>query len=278
MKELVKLSLLIILFAVFTTCKDDNSDITSLNIDKITGFAQKGPFNNGTSVLIFELNSDFVQTGKNITSSIENNQGLYEIDNIKFISQYVILNVGGFYFNEISGENSSAQLTLYAISDLLDKNSLNINILSHLEKTRVEYLISEGKSFQEAKNQTLQEILEIFEIDKPDNIESELLDISQEGEGNAILLAISSIFQGYRSTAELSLLLANFCTDIKTDGLLDDSSIKNDLISHTKQLNLSSIRNNVEDHYNNLGIDYSIPDFEEHIQYFIENTDFESLI
>lgn len=277
MKEIIRFSLLLILITVLTNCNDDTSDTTHLTKDKITGFAQKGPFNNGSSVFISELNSDFVQTGKNITSSIENNKGLYEIDNIEFISQYVNINVNGYYFNEISGDNSTSQLTLYAISDLSDKNSLNINVLSHIEKERVEYLISEGISFDEAKNQALQEILEIFEIDMPDNIESESLDISQEGEGNSILLAISSICQGFRSTADLSLLLANLSTDIKTDGILDNPSIKVDLISHAKSLNLVAIREKTENHYDDLGISYSIPNFEEHIQYFIENTDFESV-
>ena len=275
MKKIKDLFLLILLITVIVSCKDDTTDITTLNKDKITGYAQKGPFNNGSAVLISELNSDFVQTGKNITSNIENNQGLYEIDNIEFVSQFVIINANGYYFNEVSGENSSSQLTLYAISDLSDKNSLNINILSHLEKARVEYLISTGNSFQDAKNIALQEILEIFEIEKPDNMESELLSISQDGEGNSILLAISTIFQGFRTSADLSLLLANFSTDIESDGILNNPSIKSDLISHAKSLNLSTIKANIENHYDGLGINYSIPNFEDHVQHFIENTNFE---
>ena len=48
---------------------------------------------------------------------------------------------------------------------------------------------------------------------------SEYLDISQPGDKNAILLAISVILQGYLSVAELSELLANITTDIREDGL-----------------------------------------------------------
>ena len=275
MKKVIQLASLIFLVTLITSCNDDNSDITPLKKDKITGFAQKGPFNNGTSVLISELNSDFVQTGKNITSNIKNNQGLYEIDNIEFISQYVILTVNGFYFNEISGNNSSAQLTLYAITDLSDKNNLNINVLSSIEKKRVEFLISEGLTFNDAKNQAIQEILGIFEIDTTLNLESETLDISKNSEGNSILLAISSMLQGYRTTADLSLLLANLSTDLETDGTLDDLSIKSDLIIHAKSLNLASIKDNLEEYYESLAIEYSIPDFELHIQNFIQNTNYE---
>ena len=275
MKKVIQLTSIIFLVTLITSCNDDNSDITPLKKDKITGFAQKGPFNNGSSVLISELNSEFIQTGKTITSNIENNQGLYEIDNIEFISQYVILTVNGFYFNEISGNNSSAQLTLFAISDLSDRNSLNVNVLSSIEKQRVELLISEGMDFKEAKTQAMNEILGIFEIDPTLNLESETLDISKDSDGNAILLAISSIIQGYRSTADLSLLLANLSTDIKTDGILDDLTIKSDLLLHAKSLNLTSIRTNLEEHYNSLGIDCSIADFESYIHHFLENTDYE---
>ena len=275
MKKVIQLTSIIFLVTLITSCNDDNSDITPLKKDKITGFAQKGPFNNGSSVLISELNSEFIQTGKTITSNIENNQGLYEIDNIEFISQYVILTVNGFYFNEISGNNSSAQLTLFAISDLSDRNSLNVNVLSSIEKQRVELLISEGMDFKEAKTQAMNEILGIFEIDPTLNLESETLDISKDSDGNAILLAISSIIQGYRSTADLSLLLANLSTDIKTDGILDDLTVRSDLLLHAKSLNLTSIRTNLEEHYNRLGIDCSIADFESYVHHFLENTDYE---
>ena len=60
MKKIKDLFLLILLITVIVSCKDDTTDITTLNKDKITGYAQKGPFNNGSAVLISELNSDFV--------------------------------------------------------------------------------------------------------------------------------------------------------------------------------------------------------------------------
>ena len=275
MKTIIRISVYVFLIAITSNCDDDPIEISPLSKEKITGFAQKGPFNNGTSILISELNADFNQTGRNITSNIDNNRGSYEIDNIEFISQFVLINANGYYFNEVSGVNSPSQLTLYAISDLSDKNSLNINILSHLEKARVEYLVSEGKSFDAAKDQALGEILEVFEMEKPDNTESELLDISRDGEGNAILLAISIIFQGYRTTADLSLLMADFITDISTDGVLDDATVQGALISHARALNLANVRENLESHYDDIHTEYSIPDFEQHIQNFVEYSDFE---
>mgnify|MGYP000119290785 FL=1 len=37
----------------------------------------------------------------------------------------------------------------------------------------------------------------------------------------------------------------------------------------------TSIRTNLEEQYNNLGIDYTIPDFETYVKLFVENTDYE---
>ena len=69
--------------------------------------------------------------------------------------------------------------------------------------------------------------------------------------------------------------MANFITDISSDGVLDDPAVQSDLISHAQSLNLSAIRENIESHYNDIGMEYSIPDFEEHIQHFIDSSDFE---
>jgi len=114
--------------------------------------------------------------------------------------------------------------------------------LSSLEKTRIEKLVAEGLSFAEAKKKALAEILAIFSLNKSDIQSSEMLDINKSGDDNAILLAISTILQGYRSDAELSELLANMSADISTDGKLDSEVLGTALISHARFLNPSKIR------------------------------------
>jgi hypothetical protein len=263
---------LIIISCEKNNSKDDNITITK---ERVTGFVQKGPFINGTSITVSELNSELVPTGRNFNSQILDNKGTFEIENVELSSQYIELKADGFYFNEILGESSSAQLTLYALSDLLDKTSLNINVLSNLEKTRVEYLISRQYSFEEAKKQAQSEILQIFSIDKPDIKSSELLDISKEGDDNAILLAISVILQGYRTEAELSEFLANISTDIREDGTLTSPSLGTYIINHAKILNLPKIRENIEKRYLDMGVITVIPDFEKYVNLFINNTEYE---
>ncbi len=241
---------------------------------EVSGYAQKGPFINGTSITIYELQENLLPTGKSFDSQIKDNSGKFSLDNVSFSSKYVKLKADGFYYNEILGDISSSQLTLYTLSDITNKDTININILSHLEKDRLEYLVEQGKTFSEAKKQAQKEILNIFSISKDDIGDSETLDISSDGDDNAILLAISIILQGYRTTSELSELLANISSDIVTDGVLDSSSLGTELINDAKLINLSNIRTNLVNRYNQLGLAASIPDFEKYINNFITNTNY----
>ena len=116
----------------------------------------------------------------------------------------VELSADGYYFNEVSGSLSAAKLTLSALSDLTDSSSVNVNLMTHLEKKRVEYLIDSGLTFAAAKTQAQTEILKIFNIDNVTLGNSETLDISKSGDGNAVLLAISAILQSDKTEAELT--------------------------------------------------------------------------
>jgi hypothetical protein len=265
----------ILISILFSACEETTNSPNEIAVDELTGFVQKGPYINGTAVQIFELTENMAQTGKSFSSQIIDNKGTFEIRSLKLSSNYVELQANGFYYNEVSGDNSAAQLTLYALSDISGKNNLNVNVLSHLEKPRVSYLVSEGMAFEEAKKQAQKEILSIFEIDKDDIAASEQLDISKEGEDNAILLAISAIVQGYRNVAELSELLANMITDIREDGTLDSEEIGNALINHVSVMNVADVRLHMQARYSEMGVEANIPNFEKYVQQFIENTDFE---
>jgi hypothetical protein len=149
---------------------------------------------------------------------------------------------------------------------------VNVNLLTTLEVSRMEYLIQNGGVFSNAKKQAQQEILNIFSIHKPDLAESELLDISQNGDDNAILFAISLILQGYRTEAELTQLLGDIATDIRTDGVLNSPSTGTLLINDARLLDLPAIRANIEAKYLALGASVTIPDFEHYINVFIDST------
>lgn len=263
-------------FLIVTACKknEPNNTDSLFKKDKISGYIQKGPFINGTSIIISELSSSLIPTGKVFNTQIIDNKGSFELKNISLTSNFVELIANGFYFNENTGKISMAQLTLHALSDLADSSTINVNILTELEKGRVEYLISKGGEFKNSKVQAQKEILKIFEISKPDFQSSEYLDISKDGEDNAILLAISIITQGLRTEAELSELIAGISMDIKEDGILNDQQFGQKLISDVKLMHIPDIKNNIISRYFDLGVAIEIPNFEKYINQFIASTKF----
>lgn len=242
--------------------------------EKVSGFVQKGPFVSGTSILMSELNPELVQTGKVFTSTISNDLGLFEVNNIELNSSFVEFTASGFYFNEVSGVISTAPITLSSLSDLTNKSSINVNVLTHLEKRRVENLIKEGKSFGEAKDQAKGEILSIFSILTETTSDFEDYDISKNNEEGGVLLAISIILQGNRSVGELTELLSKIQNDIASDGILNDGEILNSLRVSTLVLDQSGIRTKIESRYRGLSITTPVPDFEKHLAKFLSFRDY----
>jgi hypothetical protein len=277
MKQKLKTKNCIILcfFLVLSfSCKKEEPN--SVIKDNFAGYVQKGPFINGSSLTIQELNEKLQQTGRTYNTTIANNLGKYELENIELISNYVSIKADGFYFNENIGENSSAQLTLSAIAEITDESTVNVNILTHLTKSRIEYLINQKKfSYQNAKKRAIKDVLTIFSIQKNDIENPENLNIINEGDDNAILVAISIIIQGYRTTADMSELIANIITDIKEDGVLNDNTLGSSLIDEAKLLNLNTIRNNIEKRYSELDTTITLSSFENYVNFFLENTKYE---
>lgn len=263
---------------IITTFDVCNGQDTTGSTSKVTvdGFAQKGPFINGSSIIISELDNEFSQTGKSFNTQIKNNSGKFEIKNIPLVSNFINTRVDGFYFNEVTGKKSNAQITLNGIVDISENKQVNLNVLTHLEKSRVEYLLDNTQlNFDEAKKQAQREVLSIFEVDQEQvDIESEKMDLSSENIESEILLAISSILQGYRSEADFSSLLAEIISDIEADGKLDLPNNGSKLISHAKLLDPVSISQNTRNRYLEIGDTISVGDFGRVITQFVQETEF----
>ena len=243
-----------------------------INLTSLDGHAQKGPFNNGTAINIAELTNTLSPTGRNFSSAITDNTGRFAVANVQLESPYVELRANGYYFNEVSNEISSGQLTLFALSNLTGKTSLNVNIITHLEKNRMVTLMSgdSPKTFAQAKLQAQEEVFAVFDYSRANVPESELLDISQGGAANGKLLAMSAIIQGDLTVGQMSQLLANISTDIASDGTLDDASLRATLTNNSKNLDMAAVRSNLVAHYSSLGISATIPDFETEINQFLK--------
>ncbi len=266
-----------LLSQLFIACKKDDEQQPSteqpLTVAEVNGYVQKGPFVIGTNISVSELDKGLAQTGKSFNANIKDDQGAFSIKNLKLTSKYVELRASGFYFNEVTGKLSTSPLTLSALADVSSTTSVNVNMLTHLEKGRVEYLMSKGKhSFEEAKKQAQKEILTIFNINKGDITSSEQLNIAQTGEDNAILLALSAILQGTRTESELSELLSKISLDIQEDGTLDNTSLQSALINEATLLKTDVVKANVTKRYADLGLTVTVGNFQKYVQDFVNKS------
>jgi len=277
MKKLVSIfsPLFLILAILFLSNCKTSSHEDPIEERDITGFVQKGPFISGSSVTIYDLKADLTPVGKSYNAQITDNQGSFQLNGIALSSGYVSIRADGFYFNEVAGRQSVAQLTLYALADVTGAGSINVNLLTHLEKPRVEFLMQNGQSFSEAKIQAQREVLAIFNLEKDGIGVSENLNISKAGDDNGILLAISCILQGYRSEGALTELLSNISNDIREDGQLDDENLGAALVNHAVALNATAIHSNLGKRYHEVGATANVPGFGQFINNFITQTGFE---
>lgn len=260
------------LFLLFSCEKNENPQNETYTI---SGYAQKGPFAMGSQVLISEYDAELVPTGRTFSTQTVDNAGKYMIENVELESNYVLVRIDGFYFNEVSGELSESQLSLSGIMDLSLNGQQNLNILTHLEQDRILYLVEQGSSFASARSQAHGEVLQMLELSDMETEQSEHLDMSGQGNDNAMLLAASIILQGKRTTAELSELINQIGLDLREDGQLDNPEMGTQLINHAYILNLDEIRDNIEQRYVELGAPTTIAGFEDYLLNFTEETDFE---
>ena len=278
MKNIV-FSLLLTSIALISGCSEDEESVTpsvtpsatvdttpaTLAID-VKGYVQKGPFINGTSMIITELDDSLAATGKTFTTQIADNQGAFFIKTSQLDHTNLQLIASGFYFDEVQGEKSAAQLTLFALANVSQDATINVNVLSHLEFNRVMHLMQKkGESLGDAKKQAQQEVLALFGIQQGEVRSSELLDIAKDGEDNAMLLAISAVLQAHNTVAELSELLANISTDLREDGVLNSQSSKDKIREQAKLLDLPRIRQNLEQRYQEMDVEATIPVFERYV-------------
>lgn len=268
---ILSVMILLLMVSLLSNCEKEVSSSIG-KIQDITGNVQKGPFISGSSVIVYDLQSDLTPSGKSFNAIITNNSGTFHLNDIALTSNYVGLRADGFYYNEISGKQSTSQITLYGLADISGKRTVNINLLTHLEKSRVEYLMKSGLSFSESKSQAQSEILKIFGFQKEDIQSSEELNIVESGESNAILLAITSILQGSHNEAELTELLSNISEDIKEDGVLNNEILGSELINQARFLDTTAINSNLTKRYNELGITSNISDFGKYVDSFVANT------
>lgn len=202
---------------LFWACSESNmaggtseeaEGIVAIKDREVAGVTQKGPFLVGSSVTIQELDGKtLIQTGRSFKTSVKTNLGDFAVKNVNLASQYALLEVNGYFRNEVTGKNSEGMISLNALTDLTNRNNVNVNVLTHLETDRVLNLVQkQGMSFADAKKQAESEIFSSFGFTKDWQSPEDMNILS--GENSDVLFALSVLMLGNDSVADFSERLA----------------------------------------------------------------------
>ena len=247
---------------------EEDAGIIAIENKTVSGVSQKGPFVNGSSVKLYEMDGEtLAPTGKSFPGKIASDDGRFTIPSISLASQYALLEANGYFRNEITGGKSNGTITLNALTDLSDREKVNINLLTHLEYERALYLVGTGVKVSEAKKLAESEILDAFEI-KGEFENSEDLDIFSSGDGNAALLAFSVLMLGNLTEADLTERLTNFATDVEQDGKWDDEETKTIIADGASDMSLEGGLANIRKNIAGWKFSNDAPAFEKYVNNF----------
>ena len=254
-------AIVVMFFAVLflAACGDDNKnaggtvedgEVVAIVDKTISGVSQKGPFVNGSSVTVQELNGKtLAQTGLGFEGKIKNDLGEFSVKVNKLESQYALLKANGYYRNEVRGDKSKGQVTLYALTDLSNRDEVNVNLLTHLAYERSLYLATvDTLSVAKAKKQAEAEIFKSFGIEG-NFAAAEDLNIFGADDQSAALLAVSILMQSDLSEGDFSERLADYAADIESDGIWNDAKTATEIADWANALwlraGLAIIRENI---------------------------------
>jgi len=236
--------------AVFELIDTDGATSDNGAVNNLVGAVFKGSFLQGSLLSFYELDSNLNQTGKSYNTTVEDDFGNYTLQAAGLENNIFRVVGDGFYWNEVLNENSDSPINLTGICKIDSNEIINVNVLTHLERPRFEYLYSQkGYSFDSAKREAVSDVLGVFGFKNTGITRAEKVGVAGIGNDSKILLAISTLIQGFRTESEVSELFTNIAEDIKTDGILSDSTIGNDLATHLYYMDTTTMLSNFKTRY-----------------------------
>ena len=276
----IGLGLAIVLGLGFGGCGDSGSSDSSTTTSgtattySLSGSAQKGPLIFGSYIWVAELDNQLNTTGEIHITQTTDDLGNFAVGS-KINTQLVEIIADGYFMDETTGSLSSGKITLSAVADLKVDSSPTVNILTTLQGPRLTVLL-ETMNYEDALVQSQREVLAIFGIDasKISNLNGLFaMQINGSKDSDSVLLATSTIMMqmatieaqstGASKAAELTYLLSQIANDLSSDGVLGNNTIRTKLTNAATNVNLNSVRNNVQTYYSDKGVIITAPKFEE---------------
>ncbi|MBR6124070.1 hypothetical protein IKQ19_10835, partial [Candidatus Saccharibacteria bacterium] len=226
-------------------------------------------FVNGSSVTVQELDGKtLAQTGLGFEGKIKNDLGEFTVKVNKLESQYALLKANGYYRNEVTGEKSKSQITLYALTDLSNRDEVNVNLLTHLAYERSLYLATvDTLSVAKAKKKAEAEIFKSFGIEG-DFAAAEDLNIFGADDQSAALLAVSILMQSDLSEGDFSERLADYAADIESDGIWNDAKTATEIADWASNRSLTGTLTDIRNNIAGWGLSADVPAFESYVNNF----------
>ncbi len=252
-----------------STSSSENEN-SLIHVKTISGLAEKGPFLDGSTVTLYELDSVTLEkTGKSFSGKVSGKRGEFTVPDVELTSPYALFEVKGKFMSEINfaseiGDSDTA--TLYALTSLEDREKVNVNFLTHLEYRRVLQFLKYGWDFSEVKHKVLNEILAAFGFESTDK-NSEDLSIFGKSEEDAELLFFAARFLSFSVVQNKppESLIDSFVSDLEKDGVWDNDTLKFALSE--AEFPTGMIRQEME----SWNISDTIPDIEKYRQAFWRN-------
>ncbi len=264
----------------------------------LAGIAEKGPFRHGTSVKVVELDSvmRLADSDRSHKTCVTSANGSYGFEGLDLVSPYVRVEASGFYRNELTGGLSADLVTLTAVTDLTERDSVNVNMLTHLEAPRTLKIVENtgnNQPIRTVKEQALKDILYSFGI-KIDgfndasfaqgqqqggfggfgqtapvtkSMTADDISLFDDGEFSAALIAISVMMQRKGSGDEMIAYANGIADRIRGNGNWDDWGARADLADWLMVMDTSGAYRTIRKNLENLGHG-AVPDFETHLRNF----------
>lgn len=253
---------------------DDTKKIENKKVEsvKVSGYAQKGPFVDGTTVNIYGLDDKLEETKVKFSGKTSGDSGHFSIKDITLDNQYALIEVSGFFENLMTWKATSGTRTkLHAIVDLSAGKSVNanVNLFTELEYERVKQLVlNEKYNVPAAKKHATAEILGLFDVKGSKDLTVTSVSLADTGSVGASLYAFAVMMIADLSTSKFGNRLDDFNEDFAQDGSWDDAEMRANVADF---LSTYAGADSVRTRAKALKVSNKLPDFEKILREFWTN-------
>ncbi|MEY8877509.1 MAG: hypothetical protein AB9M60_13445 [Leptothrix sp. (in: b-proteobacteria)] len=215
-----------------------------------------------------------VPSGASFTMEVKDDFGTFAPQSAAiFQSAFIETNAEGYYFNELTGQRSDDIIALRGVSNLKSDKAINVNLLTDLAKERTLALARAAAAaattapgnvtpaiFDAARKQAQLETLRAFNIDSRELgtvnafAELDLKKISTEATARPadnILLALSAlVVQIGQDGSGVSDFQNRFEADLADNGVIDDATLKNQILKASATVDFNRVAANMNTFYN----------------------------